>query len=88
MHKQSRLTIDIPNEMHVFFKMLSAELGISMKQYFIESALKNAGSIEDEYLAKKAQKLLKDIKSGKEKTISWKEVNFSTPKGGSLKNKL
>ena len=74
MHKQSRLTIDMPSNMHVFFKMLSAELGISMKQYFIEAALKNAEEIEDQYLAKKAKKIIKDINEGKEQTLSWKEM--------------
>ena len=74
MNKQSRLTIDMPSNMHIFFKMLTAELGVSMKQYFIEAALKSAEEIEDQYLAKKAQMILKDIKEGKEKTISWKEM--------------
>ncbi|NGX32296.1 MAG: hypothetical protein K1060chlam4_00337 [Candidatus Anoxychlamydiales bacterium] len=68
MKKLSRLTIDLPEEMHLFFKMVSAELGVSMRQYFIESALKHADDLEDEYLAKKAHKLLKEI------TITFKEM--------------
>ncbi|NGX44685.1 MAG: hypothetical protein KR126chlam5_00870 [Candidatus Anoxychlamydiales bacterium] len=74
MKKLSRLTIDLPEDMHLFFKMVSVELGISMRQYFIESALKHADDLEDEYLAKKAHKLLKEIKAGKEKTITFKEM--------------
>ncbi|KKL61452.1 MAG: hypothetical protein KR126chlam4_01291 [Candidatus Anoxychlamydiales bacterium] len=45
-----------------------------MRQYFIESAPKHADDLEDEYLAKKAHKLLKEIKEGKEKTITFKEM--------------
>lgn len=74
MKKLSRLTIDLPEEMYLFFKMVSVELGVSMRQYFIESALKHADDLEDEYLAKKANKLLKEIKEGKEKTITFKEI--------------
>ena len=81
MHEQSSLTIDLPNEMYVYFHTLCSDLGISMKQYFIESALKNAGSIEaeieDEYDSKELEKVLKDIKTGKEKLISWEEAKKS-----------
>jgi predicted DNA-binding protein len=38
------------------------------------AALKRIGEIEDEYLAKKALQILKDIEMGKEKTISWKTI--------------
>nr|NGX49549.1 hypothetical protein [Candidatus Anoxychlamydiales bacterium] len=32
MKKLSRLTIDLPEEMYLFFKMVSVELGVSMRQ--------------------------------------------------------
>jgi len=40
----------------------------------VESALKRMEELEDEYLSKKAHKILKDIEEGEEKTVSWKEM--------------
>ena len=74
MEKQLRLTVDMPSKIHVLIKIACAELGISMKQFMMESALKRMEELEDQYLAKKAHKILKDIEEGKEKTISWKEM--------------
>ncbi len=74
MQKQPRLTVDMPSKIHVLIKTASAELGISMKQFMVESALKRMEELEDMYLAKKAHKILKDIEEGKEKTITWKEM--------------
>ena len=36
--------------------------------------LKKMEELKDKYLAKKAEKILKNIEKGKEKTISWKEM--------------
>lgn len=74
MKKQPRLTIDIPFKIHVLLKIACAKLGISMKQFLVEAALKRMEELGDEYLAKKAHQILKDIDKGKEKTISWKAM--------------
>lgn len=37
----TRFTLDIPNDQHTMFKIQAAKKGITMKEYFIESALKN-----------------------------------------------
>ena len=74
MQKQPRLTVDMPSKVHILIKTACAELGISMKQFMVEAALKRMEELEDQYLAKKAHKVLKDIEEGKEKTISWKEM--------------
>lgn len=74
MQKQPRLTVDMPLNVHILIKTACAELGISMKQFMVEAALKRMEELEDQYLAKKAHEVLKDIEEGKEKTISWKEM--------------
>ena len=73
MH-HSRLTVDMPDNIHILLKSACAELGISMRQFILESTLKSLEDLEDEKLAKKARSILKDIEEGKEKTISWKEM--------------
>jgi len=74
MQKPPRLTVDMPSKIYVLIKIACAELGISMKQFMVEAALKRVEELEDVYLAKKAHEILKDIEEGNEKTITWKEM--------------
>jgi hypothetical protein len=36
-----RFTLDLPSNQHSMFKIVAAQKGITMREYFIESALKN-----------------------------------------------
>jgi len=74
MKNKSRLTLDMTQKEHTYLKMISAKLGITMKEFILTAAFKQMEEIEDEWLSDKARKVLKDIDSGKEKTISWNEM--------------
>lgn len=72
MKSYSRLTVDMSAEEHMYLKMTSAGLGISMKQFILTAAFEKMENIEDAWLAEKAKETLKRLESGEEKTIPWK----------------
>lgn len=72
MTSHARLTVDMSPEEHMYLKMTSVSLGISMRQFMIMAAFEKMENIEDEWLSKKAKETLKRIELGKEKTIPWK----------------
>ncbi|MCH9625983.1 MAG: hypothetical protein S4CHLAM123_11690 [Chlamydiales bacterium] len=74
MKDKSRLTLDMTSEEHMYLKMASAKLGVSMREFLLLAAFKRMEEIEDEWLAEKAREALKNIHAGKEQTISWKEM--------------
>ena len=74
MKEKSRLTVDMSPDEHMYIKMACAKIGISMREFLILSAFEKITEIEDEWLAEKAREKLEDIKSGKEKTVTWKEM--------------
>lgn len=65
----ARLTVDMTAEEHMFLKMASAKLGVSMREFMLSAAFEKMEEIEDAWLAKKAQETLKRIEAGEEKTI-------------------
>ncbi len=72
--KKSRLTVDMTSVEHACLKIACAKLHMSMKDFLLFSAFERIEEFEDEWLAQQARKILEDIKSGKEKTISWEEM--------------
>ena len=74
MREKSRLTVDMSHNEHMYIKMACAKLGVSMREFLLRSAFEKIEGIEDEWLADQAKKTLDDIKSGREKTISWDEM--------------
>ncbi len=78
MREKSRLTVDMSPDEHMHLKMVCAKLGVSMREFLLHSAFEKIEDIEDEWLADKARETLNNIKSGKEKTISWAEMKKRT----------
>lgn len=74
MREKSRLTVDMSPDEHMYLKMACAKFGVSMREFLLRSAFEKMQDIEDKWLAEKARETLKQIKSGKEKTISWDEM--------------
>lgn len=71
MKKQTRLTVDMTPEEHMYLKMASAKIGISMREMMLSAVFKALQDIEDEWLAAKARETLQRIQSGEETTTSW-----------------
>jgi predicted DNA-binding protein len=74
MKDRSRLTVDMSPEEHMYLKMASAKLGMSMREFLLLAAFERMEEIEDEWLAERARETLTNIQEGKEKAISWKEM--------------
>ena len=74
MNEKSRLTLDMTKDEHMYLKMASTKLGISMKQFLLTAAFERMEELEDEWLAEKARETLEGIRAGKERLASWKEV--------------
>lgn len=74
MKQKSRLTIDMSPSEHVYLKTACAKLGITMRELLLRSAFEKIEDMEDEWLARRAKETLNNIKSGKEKLISWDEL--------------
>ena len=74
MRERSRLTVDMTYDEHMYLKMACAKLGVTMREFLLYSAFEKMEDIEDEWLAEKARETLNNIKSGKEKTISWNKM--------------
>jgi len=71
MRQAARLTVDMSVEQHMFLKMASAKLGLSMREFMLSAAFEKMEEIEDEWLAKKAQETLERIEAGEEKVIAF-----------------
>lgn len=74
MRDKARLTLDMSPEEHMYLKMASAKLGMSMREFLLLAAFERMEDIEDEWLAEKARETLENIQAGKEKTIPWSEM--------------
>lgn len=74
MKDKARLTLDMSPEEHMYLKMASAKLGMSMREFLLLAAFERMEEIEDEWLAEKARETLENIQEGKEKTIPWSEM--------------
>ncbi len=74
MKDKSRVTVDMTSDEHMCLKMACAMLGVTMKEFLIKSAFKRMEEIEDQWLTERARETLKNIDSGEEKTVSWKEA--------------
>lgn len=72
--KQSRLTVDMTAEEHMYLKMASAKLGVSMREFMLSAAFEKMEEIEDAWLSTKAQETLNRIESGEEKTSPLEKV--------------
>lgn len=72
--EKRRLTLDISKDEHMYLKMSCAKLGVSMKDFMLRSALDKIEDLEDKWLAEEADKIVEDVKSGKDKMISWEEM--------------
>ncbi len=74
MKDKSRLTLDMTLEEHMYLKMASAKLGMTMREFILVAVFEQIEKIEDDWLAEKAREVLEDIRTGKEKTISWSKM--------------
>ncbi|MGH2639826.1 MAG: plasmid partition protein ParG [Rhabdochlamydiaceae bacterium] len=72
MQKNTRVSVDFPNEWHVFLKMFCAKKGISIRQYIIDTVLNSiqgeVNEVDDTTFKKAADKLMK------EKSALWKRL--------------
>ncbi len=74
MHKDktTRVSIDFPDEAHIFLKMYCAEKGISIRQYIVQTVLKSMrgelDEVDDDMFKKAADKLMRD------KSTLWKKL--------------
>ena len=74
MENKARLTIDMDSMEHSYLKMACAKFGVSMRQFMLLATFEKMEKIEDEWLSEKAHETLKRIRSGEEKTSSWKKA--------------
>lgn len=74
MKQAARLTVDMSPKEHMFLKLASAKLGISMREFVLSAAFEKMEDIEDKWLAKKARETLKRIESGEEKVVAFKKA--------------
>ena len=74
MREKSRLTVDMTPDEHMYLKMACAKIGVSMKDFLLQLAFEKIEDMEDDWLADKETETLENIKSGKEKLISWEEA--------------
>ncbi len=74
MKGKSKLTLEMTTEESMYLKMVSAKLGISMKEFLLIAAFERIEEMEDEWLAEKSRETLANIQSGKEQTIPWEEM--------------
>lgn len=74
MNKTKRLTIDFPAEEHMYLKLASTKLGMSMKEFIVKHTIKAIEDLEDDLLAEKARKISAQIESGEIETVSWDEI--------------
>ena len=54
----ARLTVDMDPEEHVYLKMASAHLGISMREFVLLATFEKMKVIEDQWLSQKADETL------------------------------
>ena len=59
---------------HMYLKISCVKLGVSMKDFILRSAFEKMEDLEDKWLAEETDKVVEDVQSGKEKTISWEEM--------------
>ncbi len=59
----------MPAEEHMYLKMTSDELGVSMKQFILIACFEKIENIQDGWLQKKAKAILKRIELEEEKNI-------------------
>ncbi len=71
---KSRLTVDMSSDEHMYIKMASAKLGLTMREFLLSCAFEKLEELEDEWLAARARETLADVESGKEKLISLEEM--------------
>lgn len=69
-----RFSMDMPADEHMYLKIASAKLGISMHDFTLQAIENRLTELEDEIIAIEAAQMIKDIESGKEETISWDEM--------------
>ncbi len=66
MEKQkssARLTIDMSTEEHMYLKIASAKLGLSMRQFMLMAAFSRVKELKDKQLAKKAQETVRQLEA-------------------------
>ena len=72
MHKTTRVSVDFPQDSHIFLKMYCAKKKISIRQYIVDVVLKSmdveADVIDDADFKKAADRLMKD------KSALWKRL--------------
>ena len=67
-----RLNFEFPKEEYPFLKMVCADMGVSLKKFATDLMLKAIEEYEDQMLAKKAARRLKEMEP--ENNISFKEA--------------
>jgi predicted DNA-binding protein len=70
-----RLSINVPQEEHMYLKLAATKLGLSMKEFIIKTMNKEIDELEDKWLSEEASVILKEIDEGKRKTISQEEFD-------------
>lgn len=72
--KKQRLTLDMKAQDHMYLKMMSAKLGVSMKDFAVNAINKQIEDLEDEYWNERADKILKEIEEGKTEFIPLEDI--------------
>lgn len=74
MTDTSRLTVDLPSDEHIYLKMISAKLHMTMKDFVLLSVFEKMETIEDEWLVERAEEILERVDSGEEEVVTWEEA--------------
>ena len=72
--RKLRLTLDMSAQDHMYLKMMSAKLGVSMKDFAINAINKQIEDLEDEYWNERADNILKEIDERKSEFVNWDDV--------------
>ena len=67
MYYSSRLTIDMHQEEHAYIKIVSAQLGIPMREFVLMATFEKIKEVEDEWLSGRAEEILQRLKTEKQK---------------------
>lgn len=69
-----RVTVDMPENEHMYLKMACAKLKLSLKDFIIQATEQKIQEVEDEWLALQVDEVKERVKNGEETFTSWEKV--------------
>ena len=65
MNYLARLTVDMHREEHIYIKIASALLDVSMREFILLATFEKMEKVHDEWLSKKAKEILAQLNPAK-----------------------